>query len=359
MKVVIRTDSSAARGSGHIMRCLTLAAELRPRGAETVFICRELPGDLSQFVESMGFPVHRLPALDSEFKSESEHAAWHEGLWLSDAEDTRAVLESLPRQDWLVVDSYDIDSRWEKKLRPIVGRIMVIDDLADRSHDCDLLLDQNFYRDLDQRYQGLVPDKCITLLGPEYVLLRPEFTEAKQRLRSRDGNIQRILVCFGGSDPTNETQKVVEALTLINRSDLWTDIVVGAVNPKRSIIQSLCDKLANATFYCQVSNMSELIQKADLGVGAGGSAMWERCYLGLPTITVVIAANQESTTKDVASIGAIHYLGWSSHIQADDYAHAIAWMSDNQQKVKEISNAALEVLRPSGKSIVEMMFSFF
>jgi UDP-2,4-diacetamido-2,4,6-trideoxy-beta-L-altropyranose hydrolase len=274
-----------------------------------------------------------------------------------DAEETiKAAGELFPEGvDWLVVDHYKLDVIWERMLRPYARKLVVIDDLADRYHDCDLLLDQNYYRDLGRRYQGLVPEECVTLLGPSYVLLRPEFANARQRLRTRNGSVRRILIFFGGSDPTNQTQKAVEALRLLERHDIEVDVVVGSANPNRNAIQALCAGIPNVVFHCQVSNMAELILDADLGIGAGGAAMWERCCLGLPTITVVFAANQERTTEDVAEIGAIEYLGWSDQLLPEDYARAITRMYGDSQRAMQISNAALRVLQPGATSLASVM----
>ena len=232
---------------------------------------------------------------------------------------------------------------------------MVIDDLANRRHDCDLLLDQNYYFDMKRRYQELVPERCVVLYGLTHVLLRPEFAIAKNRFRNRDGVIKRILIFFGGSDPTNQTQKAVEAIVLLRRPDIAVDVVVGSTNPNRKYINTLCDSLPNMTFHCQISNMAELILGADLCIGAGGASMWERCYLGLPTITVVFASNQERTTEDVAQKGAIEYLGWSHTIDSRSYAQAITSMINDQQKVRRIINAALKLFTPNATLLTNTM----
>jgi UDP-2,4-diacetamido-2,4,6-trideoxy-beta-L-altropyranose hydrolase len=221
---------------------------------------------------------------------------------------------------------------------------MVIDDLADRSHDCDLLLDQNYYHNQRQRYEGLLSEQCLALLGPSYVLLRPEFAEAKKQSKERDGTIKHILVFFGGSDPTNQTEVVLTALQQFHKSDISIDVVVGLTNTNRMVIQKLCEKLPNAAYHCSVSNMAELILKADLGIGAGGSTMWERCYLGLPTITVVSAPNQVHTTEDLANVGAIEYLGWSDLLSPNEYACAIKAAIANPRRIKQISDVALGVM---------------
>jgi len=346
MKILFRTDASVEIGSGHLMRCLTLADQLRAEGAEVAFVCRELPGAMFDLLHTCGYRFAKLPL--AEVGKDSQQF---------DAEETiQAAGQLFPDSiDWVVVDHYELDVLWERMLRPHVCKLMVIDDLANRSHDCDLLLDQNYYRDQDQRYLGLVPEKCVTLLGPEYVLLRPEFAETKQRIRVRNGSVQRILVFFGGSDSTNQTQKALEALRLLERPDIEVDVVVGSTNPNRNTIQALCDELPNVTFHCQVSNMAELILNADLAIGAGGAAMWERCYLGLPTITVVVAANQESTTEDVARLGAIEYLGWSDQLDASDYANCLKRLIGNHRRVKEIGQLALSVLSKGEVSLGRLM----
>lgn len=191
--------------------------------------------------------------------------------------------------NWVVVDHYDLDVQWERSIRSFAYHLFVIDDLADRMHDCDLLLDQNYYLDLEIRYNDLVPHSCRKLLGPSFILLRDEFINQKRALRKRDGFIKHILVFFGSSDPTNQTKRVLDALVLLQLNEIEIDVVVGMSNPHRNSIKEHCDQSLGLNFYCQVSNMAELISKADLAIGAGGGAMWERCYLGLPTITVVFA----------------------------------------------------------------------
>jgi UDP-2,4-diacetamido-2,4,6-trideoxy-beta-L-altropyranose hydrolase len=333
-------------GSGHLMRCLTLADQLRVEGVEVAFACRELPGAMFDLLLAQGYPCATF--LLNEDSNNSQH---------SDAQETIKAAERLfPNSiDWLVVDHYQLETTWEQEVRPHARKLMVIDDLANRPHDCDLLLDQNYYHVMGQRYQELLPKQCVQLLGPAYVLLRQDFLETRRQLRVRDGTIRRILVSFGGSDPTNQTQKVIKALKQLNNHHIGVDIVVGQANPNRSKIEAFCNELTNVTFHCQVSNMAQLIHNADLGVGAGGVSMWERCYLGLPTITVVIAANQFRTTEDVAEIGAIEYLGWADVLSPDDFAYSISEIIANPQHAKRISDAALGIMQTSRTSTVDVM----
>lgn len=335
MRVLVRADASVDIGSGHLMRCMTLADQLRNDGSDVAFVCRDLPGGMFDLLNARGYRSAKLPVHGTD-----------EGTQQFDAEETiKAVGQLFPEGlDWLVVDHYQLDAEWERKLRPCAHKLMVIDDLANRPHDCDLLLDQNYYRNLDRRYQGLVPEQCIKLLGPEYVLLRPEFAAARQALRARDGSVRRILVFFGGSDSTNQTRKALDAIKLIARPGISVDVVVGAGNPYRNEIQSICHEMPNTQYHCQVSNMAELIGAADISIGAGGATTWERCALGLPALTVVFAENQLQTTLDLAQIGATEFLGWADKITASDVARAIDRLIEDRTRLKSLSERASDVL---------------
>lgn len=346
MNVLIRADASVNIGSGHLMRCLTLAEQLRSAGADVGFACREEAGNMNALLAANGYKTFCLSVGCGN--DGQEH----------DADETRSAASELfpSGVDWLVVDHYQLGSSWERRMRCHASRIMAIDDLADRHHDCDLLLDQNFYANQGERYTGLLPTECTALLGPSYVLFRSEFATARDSLRSRTGVVKRILVFFGGSDPTNQTGNVLEALMEMKLPGVEVDVVVGYSNPNRTRIQEMCARLPGATYHCQVSNMAELIAHSDLGVGAGGSGMWERCYLGLPTVTVVFAENQVRTTEDVAAEGAIRYLGWSDQLSVTDYAFAIQDVISDPQRLLDIEHAALRLMGQQRKSVIDVMF---
>ena len=320
-KILIRADASVHIGTGHVMRCLTFADELRGRGAEVVFVCREFNGNLCGYIEEKRYIVHRLPVSDKSkqnIESGLKHAAWLGADWQTDARQVKEIIKDLDiSPDWLVADHYALDEKWERYLRPYCKKIMVIDDLADRSHDCDLLLDQNFYENLESRYDGLVPSGCKKLLGPKYALLRPEFREARKNLRKRDGHVKRIMIFFGGSDPANETTKALEAIRMLNRPDIAVDVVVGAFNPHRKVIEQIASDLPDCTCHFNVEDMAALMAGADLAVGAGGTTVWERCTLALPSLVVSVAGNQEKTVSDMAESGYLLFLGQSETVLVD------------------------------------------
>ena len=356
MKVLFRTDASVEIGSGHVIRCLTLADSLKEKKAKCEFVCRETKGNLISFIESRGYLTHILPPISSEEDKSIKSADSGFNCWWSDAQETKNIISVNSFYHWVVVDHYALDENWEKIIKPVCSRLMVIDDLANRRHDCDLLLDQNYYKNSLQRYQGLLPTNCISLLGPSYVLLRQDFVDAKKKLPFRDGTIKRILVFFGSSDLSNETNKVLMAVKELALSTVEVDIVVGKANPHRHQIKMLCNNISNVNYYCNISNMAELILRADIGIGAGGSSIWERCYLGLPSIISVVAPNQIETTEDVASLGAIDYLGCSKILSSDNYATALLKAIANPNHVKLISSNALSLVNGIGThNVVDVM----
>ena len=346
MNIIFRVDASVFIGSGHLMRCLTLAERLRANDFNVAFVCMDLPGAMFELIDSKKFRVVKLPRtdslqqeIDSTMTIEAAHKLFPGGV------------------NGVVVDHYCLDVKWEKHIRSISNSVIVIviDDLANRMHDCDLLLDQNYYKDLDSRYINLVPNSCIKLLGPSHALLRDEFFVQKNNFRKRDGLIKRILVFFGGSDPKNQTQKVLNALSLMQLNEIQIDVVVGLSNPNRESIKSFCERSLALNFHCQISNMAELISKADIAIGAGGAAMWERCFLGLPCITEVFAKNQERTTEDLSMTGAIKYLGWSDKIIAEDYLVSVKYFLSRPEEVKKMSNCALSIVSLSQVSLEQQI----
>ena len=320
---VIRADASEQIGSGHLMRCLTLADQMRREGTEVHFICRDLVGNLNHLVHEQGFPLHVLPR-HADDPSLSGYAAWLTVAQETDARETGEVLRILAPIMRLVVDSYALDEVWERIVRPLVSEIFVIDDLANRRHDCDILLDQNFYRAMQHRYDGLVPPSCKLLLGPSYALLREEFYAAKKKLRQRDGHLRRILVFYGGSDITHETEKAVRALLHLSLSAVDVDVIIGGSNAHRMQIEELCAPHDFLHTYCAVSNMAEFMANADLCLGAGGTTTWERGFLGLPAIVTAIAENQLEICRDCADAGLIYYLGRCDEVTENDIASAVS-----------------------------------
>lgn len=317
MKVVFRADASTLIGSGHVMRCLTLADALKEDGASCLFLCREFPGHLFEAVAARGHELVSLPPPGCDSSRSAEQSAYGSWLGVPQEEDARQCLASLarPREhadvpaDWLVLDHYALERRWQSVGRAIARRVLVIDDLCSRSLQADALLNPNpgvTPRD----YASLLTAGCTLMLGPEYALLRPEFRAARLKSRERDGRIKSILVNFGGSDAGNLTSHAWTALEGLAGADIRVDLVVGQAYPFTDALRQQISGRQNVRLHIQAANMADLMEAADLMLGTAGSTSWERCCLGLPSILLVCAENQEGIARALENTGACLNLGY-------------------------------------------------
>jgi UDP-2,4-diacetamido-2,4,6-trideoxy-beta-L-altropyranose hydrolase len=235
-----------------------------------------------------------------------------------------------------------LDERWERAVRGSCKKLMVIDDLADRQHDSDMLLDQNYYADMQTRYVSKVPSHCQLLLGPRYALLRKEFRTLREKVKVRAGDVKKILVFFGGVDADNYTSLAMQALVELNIKQ-QVDVVIGAQDPNREQIQQAC---INHGFIChvQTTRMAELMAEADLAIGAGGSASWERCCLGLPALLVAVSGNQIDIAKSLDSIGACYYLGEKDAVNSSSIQHSFNELLLAPDQVLSISQQAFSLV---------------
>lgn len=348
--VVFRTDASLAIGTGHVMRCLTLAEELGRSGVRSTFVCRSFDGDLRGEIVRRGFELLTLQPLHDTAESATANDPYRNWLgvpWEQDAHETIQAItgaEILP--DWLVVDHYGIDNRWERLLKPFVGQTFVIDDLANRAHDCEMLLDQNLYDGMSDRYRQLVRPDCAILLGPQYALLRDEFRRARANLRPRSGAVERLLVFFGGVDQADLTSRALAAIRGIEAPHFMVDVVLGVGNPHRHEIEVFTNRMQNATLHVQTGEMARLIAMADLSIGAGGTTTWERAYLGLPSLAVIVAENQREMTETAARAGACLNLGWHEHVTEETIAQAIAETIACPHLMRKMSRQAMAISAP-------------
>jgi UDP-2,4-diacetamido-2,4,6-trideoxy-beta-L-altropyranose hydrolase len=329
--ICFRVDASQLIGTGHVMRCLTLARELRGRGATCIFVCREHPGHLGGLIAQQEFEVRLLagssdkgsPDTDVNAEGEPLHSHWIGATWLQDARETAALLEGR-KIDWLVVDHYGLDRRWEEALRPHCHRIFVIDDLADRPHACDLLLDQNIVGGMQTRYEGLVPAHCCLLLGPHHALLQPEYGELHDRVPPREGAVRRVLVYFGGADARNLTGMAVDAFVAIEAPEVTLDVVINPAGPHADAIRGKAASDARIALHEQLPSLAPLMVAADLAIGASGATTWERLCLGLPTLVVTLAVNQVPIAEELDRQGLIRWLGDAGEMDADRLRVALA-----------------------------------
>ena len=328
MLFVFRVDASLQMGSGHVMRCLTLADALTAQGAQCHFVCREFVGNLLALIRQRGYTADAVPApieptqvaAPEGDKNDSAQRNLYEGWlgisWQKDAAQTRVIVEKL-KPDWLVVDHYGLDRRWEAALRPRCKKLMVIDDLADRVHQCDWLLDQNLGR-IPQDYVSLVPAQCKVLAGPQYALLRPEFAalRAYSLQRRQQPVLKQLLVTMGGVDLPNATGKVLQALKdCALPQDCRISVVMGPQAPWLAHIRVQAQDMPWPTeVLVNISDMAQHMADSDFAIGAAGSTSWERCSLGLPTLMVVLADNQRRAAQALQVAQAAHLIDDLSNI---------------------------------------------
>jgi UDP-2,4-diacetamido-2,4,6-trideoxy-beta-L-altropyranose hydrolase len=360
MKIAVRADATVAAGMGHMMRCLTLADEMRNTGANVRFVCRDAPDALLSLISQHGHLCTMIPGtVHSETlrwsnRQNVDHATYQ---WEFDATATAAALRADGVVDWIVVDHYGLDARWESRLRPNTSRLLVIDDLANRPHACDVLLDQNLSNPVQSHYPSLVPPGSLCLVGTEFALVRPEFCSLRERaLLRRTGDLQRVLVFMGGSDPANETKKALLGLLSAQKTEIAVDVVIGASNPHGDEVRAVCDRLRGASLHVQTPHMAELMSSADCSIGAGGGATWERCVLGLPALTAILAENQRHNATALSAAGAQRTLGWYADLTPRDYARAI--LSLDRHQLQSMSRHAAEICDGEGaRRVAEVLMA--
>ena len=339
-KIFIRVDSGVEIGAGHAMRCLSLAQILKKMNFDLCFISKKTKGGISKLFADKGFPVYYIQ--DNHSKSKKSE------IIKNDAKQTaKIVIKHQTESSWILVDHYDLDFKWEKILRKYVNKIIVIDDLA-RKHDSDLLLDQNYNKNLKTRYNKLVPKKSIKLLGPKYALLRDEFSILRKTVKPRK-NFKRVLISFGGSDPTNETGKVLSAIKILKTKKQFpkeVNVVISSSDKNKKRVKQLCNSIPNTKFYQNVYKIGKLMYKSDLAIGAGGSSIWERFCLGLPTIVSIVAKHQQETTESLAKNEYLINVGPAKNLSIKKYVEIFENL--DVKKLRNISKNSLKVVDGHG-----------
>lgn len=350
--VAFRVDASKKIGSGHVMRCLALARALRKQHHHCVFICRELEGHLIESLKT-GFEVQVLPA------PAQAASTWLEVSLEQDLQDTQQALSQISKLDYLVVDHYELNKKWETAIRR-QAPVLVIDDLANRKHDCDVLLDQTASDGFEKRYQNLVPSDAIKLLGPRFALMSSEFQASREQAfeqrQLKRNNLDRIVVYFGASDQGGTTLRVLNFLK--NLKSCRVDIVLGANSPDKLEIMETASRHDHFIVHEQVSNMAQFLINCDLFIGAGGVSMWERACLGVPSLVISMADNQKLNCETLAQKGAIIYLGDHQRLTSLALQSGIEFLLHNHEQRFRLSQAGMKVVDAKGVDrVVQKVFS--
>ncbi len=346
------------------MRCLTLAEALAAKGADCQFICRAHKGSLIEVIRGKGFIAHALPIFQDARAAPVAHSPgvpitdlvhrhWLYASQAQDADDCAPILDA-QRPDWLIVDHYALDARWERALAPHYRKLMVIDDLADRAHYCDLLLDQTFGRDATD-YHSLVPATCHLLCGSQYALLRPEFAALRPySLQRRAWPVLReLLITMGGVDEANVTGQILRALsTCCLPADCRITVVMGTMAPRLDDVRTQAQGMASETrVLVGVTDMAQLMADSDLAIGAAGTTSWERCCLGLPTIMLILAENQRKVAQELERSGGVKLIQVTD-ISTNKLRELLSSIVNDPAQLLRMSDGAAHVIDGSGVDAV-------
>lgn len=316
---VFRVDASSRIGGGHVSRCLALASALRAFDHRSLFVCRPHAGHLGARIRDAGFQVAMLPPAEPAESGAGPYAGWIGARAAKDAAQTMAVIQAAGgRPDWLVVDHYGLDAEWEKAVSTTANGVLVIDDLADRSHDCDVLVDQNLVADMASRYSRRVPGRTTQLLGPRFALLDGEFARLHPGVGPRTV-ARRMLAFFGASDPHELCGRLFEALSKARDLDLDVDLVLPLVNQREP--EAVDERVR---VHRNLPSLAALMAGADFAIGAGGVANWERLCMGLPSLVVASAENQRQICEELDRQGLIDFLGWHEDVDSEAIALALS-----------------------------------
>lgn len=312
--IVFRVDASHEIGVGHVMRCLALAEELNQYAFRIIFICRLHKGHLADLIKDKGYQVFILPITQQSKlikDNNDDYGSWLGCSWKQDAIECKDLLakhQLFPT--FLVVDHYGIDARWHSMMRLSTKNIVVIDDLANRSYDCDLLIDQNLSADL-LSYKSASKSKAKYLLGPKYALLRKQFYLLRNRIQALGPDrwpLKNCLVCLGGYDIEGWTSHIMGVLLTAQRRLIFHVIIPGDSH-QRSYLELLSKQYSNMRLYFSPLDLSELMLLADFAIGTAGTMSWERACIGLPTLLYQSAENQKQSYHFLAKSKAVIPLG--------------------------------------------------
>lgn len=321
--VIFRVDASTRIGTGHVTRCLTLASELARQAdpaIKVLFVCRTDEGNLIDQIKASGFDVLRIPLCEIATPNGGSVQPDHTDFdWQSDAQQCLKLLSTYSQGDWLIVDHYVLDACWERMVRPVAKRVMVIDDLANRPHDCDWLVDQTYGED-GTRYRGLLSADCHTLLGASYAMLKPEFATVRaQRVsQMRPTGPRTVHVFFGGTDIRENTLRFM-TLLLEKFPSILLKVAVGPGSSFEPKLRTLASHYEPRLFWEKgIANMAEHMSACDMAIGAPGMATWERACLGLPAAYVATSHNQVPILDRLKAAGFCEFVGLDSEV-TDEY----------------------------------------
>ena len=264
----------------------------------------------------------------------------------NDAQKTISLIKKHSGQkNILIIDNYQLSKKWETYAKPFVHKLIVIDDLPNRSHNCDLLIDQNLHTKVNGLYKGLIPSNCIKLIGPKFSMIRKEFRMMRKSVKPRTFPIKKILVSFGGSDIENQTLVALNSIKKMN-GKINVDVVVGKANKCKKTLKIFCNKNKHFTYYEQIDNIADLMLSSDLSIGSSGSTTWERCSLGLPAIVSISSNDQRDTANSLSKKKCVINLGDVKKVKESSYINAITNLKKND--LRNMSKNSMSLVDGNG-----------
>jgi UDP-2,4-diacetamido-2,4,6-trideoxy-beta-L-altropyranose hydrolase len=341
---VIRADANKEIGIGHVMRCLALAEWLYAKNVSPLLLTKFSNELIVLKIKQFKGKVTYLPDSLSQAGDSYLHSKWLNGSEDDDATLCSAVIEQEIKIKgksplFILIDHYALAAPWEKKLAQYAN-ILVVDDLSDRPHECSWLVDQTFGK-TEADYVSLVPQKTQLLIGPQYALIRKEFIDATVSLqRAFPKKKIKVLLTLGGVDKNNDTSKLLSLFDYyksINNKIVIT-VITSNSNPNLADLKATISHMNNTSLLVDANNMAELMAEHDICIGAAGSTSWERCVMSLPTLSIVLAENQQTISKNLAEVGAIIDLGLVEDITKEVFFEGVNSLINNKDLYDTISN---------------------
>lgn len=339
MKVAFRCDASEVIGTGHLARCIVFAENLISHGHDVIFIVRHITASMKSVLHLRNIPLEILSGGESRRSFSSDYSSWLGVEEIFDAEQSIKKLEIFS-PDWVVVDHYGINADWEGEVARIGYKILAVDDLSDRKHFCNILIDPNSKREV----KGIEN----VLSGPEYSFVASDFLIEREKASVRK-EVKRVLVFFGGIDLKNATMMALKAL-LSMRANIETDIIVvaGRQNPNLYELEEFCIS-ENISIHIQTDKMAQLMSQSDLFVGAAGSSNWERCVVGLPALLCYVAENQKSIASVSQRNGSAINLGDFDSLTSEDFLSGLNKIIGTKDCISKMSERAFQACDGMGR----------
>ena len=343
--IACRVDCSNLIGSGHFFRCKAIAEQLSNRGHRVVFVTRNLPETAAKQLDGKGVQVCNLPPLTRAVPFvEDKYETWLGIDEFTDAQDTLSCLAPL-KPDMVIADHYGLTRVWHNQIKAHIPSLVIYDDLGDRSINANLVINPNFGW-LDKQYLGLVEPETKLVLGPEYATLNTNFHKFRNASigARKDRGLNHILISFGGADPKNFTAKVLDVIRKVSfNQPIKLTVVAGLLNKNINILRHLISSMAfDVVLVSHLDRIWETYLKTDLVIGAVGTSIWERCCLGVPSISIPIAENQRPAASALECAGVLKVVDPNSHDWRENLSAGIENLQ-NKNLLRDLGNEASKI----------------